>query len=335
MQPSIRTAFLLAALLLASCSPEAVEPPHAGGGAQVDVETLYSEAKYAEVVGLLERKRATGPLTAEETMRLAQSQLALGEIPKAVLAARNGMAEHPEHHRLALLLAEVYVELNQYSKAVETLRTARANGCPDSETTLLLGVCLGRLVDLEGARAEFERARAAGVAESEVDYNLAVLLFEQGEDAECERLLRHVRETAPAHPFAERELARVLIKGATAVDPRVEEAETLLNANLDRDMEDWRTYELLGDVSMLREDFEAAVAYYEEALRYGTNPVHVEGKYRVAKRAQNAWLVEQGIITEKQQDLPGKGLPVQVIDSLEHLRLKPEQGGGELRDGGR
>lgn len=333
MQLSIRHAVLLAALAASSCSPDPAGTAEASGSSQVSVETLYGEEKFAEVVDVLERKRQVGPLTAEETVRLAQSRIALGEIPKAVLVARNGMAAYPEHHRLALLLAEVYVQLNQYPKAVEALRTARASGCPDSETALLLGVCLGRLVDLEGARAEFERARAAGIAESETEYNLAILLYEQGDNAESERLLRHVREIAPEHPFAERELARALMKGATEVDPRVEEAELLLNASLDRNLEDWRTYELIGDVSMLREDFEAAVAYYNEALRFGLNPIHVEGKYRVAKRAQNAWLVEQGIIQEPAQDLPGKGLPMKVKDSLEHLRQQSQSASGELHDG--
>lgn len=333
MQRSLRHALLLSLLTLGACSPPPPEPTVAEADPLAEVERMYTERRFDELAEALLEAQKTQPLGPEATLRLAQAQAALGEVPKAVLTARKGVEAHPQYYPLALILAEVYSALNQHALAADALRTARANGCPDADVALFLGVCLGRMVDLEGARAEFDRARAAGVPQSEIDYNLAVLLHQQRQDVEAEERLRRVMETTPEHPLAQRELARVLLAGATADDPRLEEAEQHINASLDRDPEDWRAYELMGDASMLREDFEASVAYYTEALRYGHNPEHVEHKYRAAASAQRAWLIEQGVLAPPEAS-KGEGLPDKVKESLELLKHQGARGTSQPADGG-
>jgi len=147
-----------------------------------------------------------------------------------------------------------------YARILEGLRNLAAEGV--NPVVTVTEACEG-VAAVAGRERFLDWARSIGLSRP----RLKVLsLFRIG--AEAERLLRHVLEIAPEHPYAGRELARVLLADATKVDERVQEAELLVNARLDKDLEDWRAYELMGDVAMVRDDFEAAVAYYTEALRY-------------------------------------------------------------------
>lgn len=296
------TTLLLSLLVCVSCGPELER-----------ADALLEKGEFQQVVELLSDDSQPGPPSPEVTVRLAKAYWGLDEVPKAVRICRDTLAAHPQATLVSRILAEMYLSLAQYPRAVETLREARANGAGDEVIALTLGVSLGRMKDLEGAREELARAARAGAPQTDVDYNMAVILGQEEQHAEAEGLLKKVLAADPDHFDAERELARILLCAGMDDAGRLEEAVRSLNAVLDARPQDWRANELMGDAYMAYGDPEAAVFYYTDALKYGRNPEHVEGKYRAAAQARNDLLREQGVLEEKSRP---RGSPPPIPDSL-------------------
>lgn len=248
----------------------------------VEIDALLKERKLDPALEQLEKLRAEHGPRPEIVVRLGRVLAAQENPARAVVRYKECLAEHPSSVPVLLSLAEVYADLKQGPLAIETFRAARAAGATDARTALPLAGLLAIGGDAAGSAAECERARAAGVAEKQVEYNLGLLAFQAQDYDGARRKLERALELDPAWPAAKRELARVLL-AVVAQDPtQLARASDLLWEAKDALPEDWHTCELLGDTFLLRNDPEAALQLYTEALRLGTNPPQVEEKYRKA-----------------------------------------------------
>lgn len=243
------------------------------------IERGQFEEALVELAALEERGRGGGKRVSYEAICL----LALGEQPKAVKALQEGIEEHPLHHELSVILAEVYLSLGQSRLAVPVLLEARDRGAPDKVVSVTLAICHGHLRSFESALAELERAERSGAPATDVGYNRSLILLEEGRADEARDILEQVLEQSGEHLAALREHARALVLTAEGEeDERLVQAVTQVNQVLEIRTEDWRAYEILGDAFFAQADPMAAIAAYTEALRFGRNPAVVEDKYRAA-----------------------------------------------------
>jgi tetratricopeptide (TPR) repeat protein len=161
-----------------------------------------------------------------------------------------------------------------------------------------------------------------------VDYNLALLERADGDHGAAAERLAAVLERNPDRLHVRRELARSRMDAGGA---DLEETRLAAEAALAADEHDWRAWELLGDVERLRQDHQAAQAYYTKALEWGSkslgfSPPHLEDKYReVATRLQEE-LREQGLLPEEARPGGAPPLPEGVLERRREAAREAREG---------
>lgn len=307
---------LLPVLFLSSCNHKAAGPSAKPGSVatatasapQVDLDALIAAQDLDGLVAALQPRFEDGTITAEHARLLAEVRLRQNEVPKAVKILKATLAAHPEETGASLLLSEVYVGLKQPKVGLQVLQDARTAGGTDEDLALTMGLVQGKLGNLKEAQQEFERARAAGADPEDVDYNLALIELELGNFGEAQEHFSSLLERDPELHHVKRELARAKFLEMKS-DP--DEIRDLCNTVLESEPEDWRAWELLGDVEMTSLDFMAAKTYYTNALKFGSkeignNPPRVEAKWTDAAEALREEFKAAGLIPDEDRS-PGQG----------------------------
>jgi tetratricopeptide (TPR) repeat protein len=273
------------ALGLSACEPDSPKP----ATAPLSFDAVDPLLKQRDIPAA---EKALNAMLAEHgpevgiVTRLARVLQADGRGSEAIAILRKGSQAHPESGAIWYELGLLYDQVEQYALAKDALLEARAKGVKDKHISLLLGSLLARLGDPDAAALEFDRALAAGDDEITVRYNQGLVQFQRKDYQGARTVLEALLAKHPEHAESKRELARVLMALAPTDPTQVERAGALLWDVKDKFAEDTHTWELMGDYWLLKQDYEAAVASYTEALRFGQNPPHVEGKYRVAEQAR-------------------------------------------------
>jgi tetratricopeptide (TPR) repeat protein len=288
-----RLSALAVCLLVCACNHDGSGPRD--GGSQVGdpfaaVNALVKSKDYPAAVQKLEAMRAQKGDDPEVSLRLMELYHRQDEPARAIMRGRDAIAAHPDAKELYVPLADLYAQNLQFEPAQALLLEARKRGIDDKEVAFKLGTVLANLHDNTGARAEFERALAAGLEERLGKYNLALLSVAEDDRPKARAMLEDVVAKNPKFSAAKRELAHVILDQAildAGESRQVDMAQVNVAMNMLWDLkddlkEDWRVYEAMGDGWLLQGDFDASVAAYTDALRYGKNPKSVEARYRVA-----------------------------------------------------
>ncbi len=261
--------------------PKPVAPPSgdsAGGATEGAAEPSAAERLEAAKAALEARRPKEGS-TAEFAMDEARLLVAAGDVSGAMRVLREAAGLHPRAYRLHMMSAELMSGLGQTAWALDELLAARAAGAPDDELAFALAVAFGRLGRTDESEREFDRAEKAGAAADALAYNRALIAKERGELAKAHELLRSAHALQPTVASYIREMARVELD-LSASDPSMRvQAMEHVNRALDLNEEDWRSYELLGDIFRADGDLEAAKTSYVEAMRLGQSPPHLDDKY--------------------------------------------------------
>jgi tetratricopeptide (TPR) repeat protein len=201
-----------------------------------EASTLFVQAKYAEVIPLLERILAEDPYNLDATLRLATAHSALAHEAKALAAFRRAGELAPTSDDVRMYLALHYARGKDWARAVPTLEqivAASPERLPAVEGLALLRVRQGRLdeaVDLlwnvyelrtpsaaelvrlggmamEAGRTDaaidaFERARQAQGTAFRQDLELGVLYLAARRFDDARSALDRVPASHPAYPMA-------------------------------------------------------------------------------------------------------------------------------------
>jgi len=249
----------------------------------MDVLSLMEAGEFEQALSELEVIEARGNEGGDEIANKSICLVALGEHPKAVRALKGGIITYPDEYSLTVVLADIYLSLDQPGLAKTVLRDARERGATDDVISVPLAICLGKEGNNAQALVELERAELAGVPLTDVGYNKSLILLRDGRAHEARDILEAVLEQSGEHLAALREHARALVMTSEGEhDERLDRAILQVNQVLEIRTEDWRAYEVLGDAFLAQADPMAAIAAYTEALRFGRNPAAVEDKYRAA-----------------------------------------------------
>lgn len=308
---------LISLLSLTACQEGGETPATAAGGAagpalQAQLQSLTAEGKVDEIVALLEPMRIAGTLSQTDALLLAEARVSQNELPKAIKVLKASIDQAPDALQHSLLLARVYTSIGQTKLSMNVLLAARAAGGTGAELALESGLAHGRVGELAQAREQLELAREQGASEDDVDYNLSLILMEQGNFEEAGVILANLLERDTSKQYVRRELARAIMRSDPA---NGDEVRDLCNIVLEENEEDWRAWELLGDVELHQQDFHAAQTYYTKALEFGTkeignNPPRVESKYGVAALALRQEFEAAGMIPDKGDVQPSSPPPM-------------------------
>lgn len=295
---------LFCSLALASCQQESADPGSAQsssttGSISGDLRALAEAGDVDGVVDLLQPR--VGSLSVEESLLLARARVAQDELPKAIKVLKTALVEHPDALDHSLLLSRVYTSIKQYKPALAVLEAAQETGGDGSEFLVEFGLAQGRMGDLAKAQDLLMQAKEQGAVAGEVDYNLALICMESGRLDQALELLQGIHAESPDLMHVRRELAHALFRS----DPHNGDAvREHCNVVLEGDPEDWRAWELLGDVELHFADYLASQTYYTKALEFGTkevghNPPRVEEKYKIAALALRQELADAGMLPEE------------------------------------
>jgi len=295
---------LFCSLALVSCQQESADAGSTQSSATT--ETLSADlralAEAGDADGVVELLQARAePLSVEESLLLARARVAQNELPKAIKVLKSTLVEHPDSLDHSLLLARVYTSIKQDELAVAVLEAAHEAGGDSGEFLVEFGLAHGRVGDLERARELLMRAKEKGVVAGEVDYNLALIFMESDRLDQALELLQGIHAESPELLHVRRELAHALFRS----DPHNGDAvREHCNVVLEGDAEDWRAWELLGDVELHFADYLASKTYYTKALEFGSkevgqNPPRVEEKYKKAALALRQEMAEAGTLPEE------------------------------------
>lgn len=278
----------------------------------LDVAALAKAGDLEKIVDQLQPRFDAGTITESESQLLAEARLSQNEIPKAVKVLTTALKANPSNVQASLLLSDVYGSIGQPRVGLKALQDSRKNGGSDADLALAIGLVQGRLGNLKEAEAEFVKAREAGADPDDVNYNLAIIVMEQGDFAQAETIYSELLKADPGKHYVRRELARAKFNGHQA---DMDEVRSLCNEVLEANAEDWRAWELLGDVEMHDADFMAAKTYYTSALEFGSkeignNPPRVEEKYTNATLALREEFKAQGLLPEDSQGAKGGAPPL-------------------------
>jgi tetratricopeptide (TPR) repeat protein len=300
----LATLLLFSLLPLASCQEEPAATPSGAASEETIVAsqlgTLRAEGEVEGVVALLEPLFEAGTISKTDALTLAEARVIQNELPSAIRVLKASLDGSPAGARNAIRLAQLYASIGQKKMALDVLLAAREAGAGGADLVLELGLAQGRMGDLAEARRLLGEARELGGNGADIDYNLSLILLEQGQPAEARALLERLLESDPSRLSVRRELARAILTMDHEAGDSVSE---LCNAVLDEDPEDWRAWELLGDVELHRQDYMASQAYYHSALKFGSqelggNPPRVEEKYVLAAQGARDLLIQSGAIPD-------------------------------------
>jgi len=158
--------------------------------------THLSFAKLSERTGNLQAARESyltvldeNPQSVEATIGLAGLDLRAGNVRDAELGFRNAGELAPNDPLVAEALGQFYLSQDRFRDAEQYLRQGYEANPTDRRLQYRLGLALAR----QRRMAEAEPLFVQSVGEPEADYNLGLILYEQGETVAAEqRLLRAV-----------------------------------------------------------------------------------------------------------------------------------------------
>ncbi|MFT7669997.1 MAG: tetratricopeptide (TPR) repeat protein [Planctomycetota bacterium] len=329
-------------LFLTSCNQESAKPTQATETATTTpsapdaaaISALAAEGNLVELVRVLDPMFKAGTISTDDALLLAEVRVAQVEIPKAVKILKTILASSPGATRASMGLAGIYESLGKQEVALEILLSAREAGGSDEQLALVIALAQGRLGYLEEAQKELELARAAGQDGADIDYNLALILVQQGNFPEARLIYERLLKEDPSRQAVRRELARTLF--ASGIE-HAQEVRDLCNEVIEANGEDWRAWELLGDVEFMLPDFQAAKIYYTKALEFGSkeignNPPRVVQKYTEAALGLKAELEAAGLIPGDNGNVDKRSpppLPTGYQERLRQEKLKAIQAAAE------
>jgi len=304
---------LFSILALASCGQDQ-QPASSSGivaqtpAPQATLEALREAGDLEGIVARLEPLWKAGSLSVEDAFLLADARVAQNELPKAILVLKGTLAASPDALQHSLLLAQVYTSIGRPQQALDVLDAARAADGPSAALALALGLAHGRLGEMERAQELLREAGELGADPDDVDYNLSLIQMQLGQNEQAKAGLARLLKRDPTRQSVRRELARATL----STDPEAKQTvRDLCNTVLEASPEDWRAWEILGDVELSNQDYLAAQTYYTSALEFGSkeignNPPRVAEKYKVAALKVRSEFIEEGVIPK---DADHRGSP--------------------------
>jgi Tfp pilus assembly protein PilF len=245
--------------------------------------------------------RAQEPLSAQDRRALtdanrfverANAFVARNSLPRAKAEYEKALRIFPRHLDALYNLAVVCERLGQRDEAVGHYRRYLEVAPNDADVWTQLGVLYDAGGERAKAREAYQKAIEANPRFGRAHHNLGVLLKESGQmdDAQrhLERFVELEEQAARQTPAAYYSLGILLMERG-----RVREAKLLLQKAVDIDPTVAHFHNAMGDVYLLEQQYELAMAHYRRALQQDPKyaPAHSgmgEAYFQMGERAKAA-----------------------------------------------
>ncbi len=264
--------------------------------------------------------------SSEATLAAVRAALEAEDVPGAERLCRDRLSREPGDALIAEALVDIYLNLGAGDLARERIEQTLAANPEACRMHFYSGLLHGRKGRLAEAEAAFRKAEACGVSSADLEYNLAVLDHNAGDNARSIERLRALNADYPEWSNVRRELARALVTAGD--EASLAEAQVLLDVLSAETADDWRVWQLLGLHSEALGDLPAAKEYFTEALRVGQNPPDAEDDYvRVSRAMIDAGMGEMVETREANTDMPPVSAGMQ--QRWDEARRKKEAAGSD------
>lgn len=235
------------------------------------LEKRYSEAEQA----FRQLDQQNDP-SHRSLLGLTDTYLGQGKFDQALAVTAAEVGRNPDSWSLRNLLATVALRARKHDLAVEQYRQMLRILPQSTETQLLLGEAYRQKGDLANARRTFEEATKAKPDEASAWMMLAQAQHSSGGLEDAEKSYRRVLKLSPGNPFAQNNLAYLLMESGADLN----QAESLAQAALQKARNQPNFTDTLGMIYLKKGLKDSAVQLFSNLV--SQHPQVAEYRYHLA-----------------------------------------------------
>ena len=233
-----------------------------------NLASLYLEQeRFPATTALLLAQQAHAALDPGSLNLLGASYAGNGQVAEAIAAYRQAIAQQPHEDRNYIDLALLSMDHQSPSVALGILDAGIRANPQSARLYTMRGSVYAQVAKNEAAQADFEHADRLAPTESFGTLGLGVLLRDESNLPEAQRLLETKIAQSPNDAVLDYMLADVLIRGgANPGDPAFTRAQQLLAASLTINPNLAQAHAALGKLALKANDLPAATQHLERAV---------------------------------------------------------------------